>query len=133
MPTFDVDPEQLTVFRVGEEYLFSEYFEREDVFAELEPYYDRGDYHFTVPAEAFDEVAEVLADACYEPVVIEDLEPYCVVIDRYETHAPILRQSVVSWTRRGHRFFLLPSELAVQEALERGATPVAETEFAVGL
>lgn len=133
VPTFDVDAERLTVFRVGDEYLFSHYFEREDVFEALEPYYDREAYRFAVPEAAFDEVEAVLADARYEPVVVEDLEPHCVVIDRYDEHAAILRQSVVSWTRRGHRFFLMESELAVEEALERGASPVSETEFAVGL
>lgn len=133
MPTFDVDPEPLTVFRVGDEYLFAHYFDREDVFAELREYYDRDAYRFAVPEREFDAVAEVLTDARYEPVVVEDLEPFCVVIDRYDEHAAILRQSVATWTRRGHRFFLVESELAVEEALERGATRVAETEFAVGL
>lgn len=133
MPTFDVDPEPLTVFRVGEAYIFAHYFDRTDVFEALSEYYDGEHYRFEVPADEFDDVREVLADAYYEPEVVEDLEPYCVVVEKYDKHADILRHSVVTWERRGHRFFLMKSELAVEEALERGATRVSETSFAVGL
>ena len=133
MSQFDVDAERLTVFRVGEEYLFSHYFDRQDVFADLREYYDEAAYRFEVPAGEFAAVRERLEDAHYDPQVVTDLEPYCVVIDKYDEHAAILRKSVASWERRGHRFFLLKDDLAVREALERGADRVDETEFALGL
>ncbi len=133
MSQFDVDAERLTVFRVDDEYLFSHYFDRQDVFADLSEYYDEEAYRFEVPAGEFEAVRERLEDAYYDPQVVTDLEPYCVVIDKYDEHAAILRESVASWERRGHRFFLLKDDLAVGEALERGAERVAETDFALGL
>lgn len=133
VPTFDVEAESITIFAVGDEYIFSHYFEREDLFDALSPYYVSDAYRFEVPAAEFEDVTAVLEDAHLEPVVVEDLEPYCVVTERYEPHADILRNAVLTWERRGHRFFLLPDELSVRQAVENGARRLAETEFVVGL
>lgn len=133
MTDFDVEREELLVFRVGEEYLFSQYFERRDVFGNLQEYYDEGTYRFEVPASEFDEVREHLRDAYYEPRVVEDLEPYCVVKEQYTAHADILKNAVVHWERRGHNFFLMEDDLAVKEALEAGATSASEIDLALGL
>jgi hypothetical protein len=132
MPTFDVDPERITVFRVGDEYLFSHFFDREDVFESLREYYNGEEYRFEGPAEEFDAVRDRLEDGYYDPVVVEDLEPYCVVKEQYTEHAEILKQSVLSWERQGHLFFLMKDELAVDEAVERGATPIDETDYVLG-
>lgn len=133
MPQFDVDAERITVFRVDDEYLFSHYFGQTDVFADLSEYYNEDEYRFEVPDEDFDDVRERLEDAYFAPEVVTDLEPYCVVIDKYDEHAAILRESVATWERRGHRFFLLKDNLAVKEALERGAERVSESKFALGI
>lgn len=133
MPSFDVEAERITVFRVGDEYLFSHYFDRTDVFEALREFYDEDAYRFEVPAEEFDEVRRRLSEAYYEPEVVEELEPYCVVTEKYAEHADVLRNSVLHWERRGHRFFLLEDELAVREAVEQGATRLVETEFVLGL
>lgn len=133
MPTFDVDAERIAVFRLDERYVFSEYFERSDVFDDLREYYDDEAYRFEVPVDEFDAVRERLREAFYEPAVVEDPEPYCVVTEKYEEHAAILRNSVANWERRGHLFFLMKSERAVEAALERGATPAEETDLALGI
>lgn len=133
MPTFTVDAEPITIFRIDDEYLFSHYFEREDVFERLQQYYNGDAYRFEVPAGEFDEVSEYLEAEYYEPQVVDDLEPYCVVKEQYTEHADVLRQSVAHWERRGHMFFLMEDETAVAEALEQGATRVEETEFVLGI
>jgi hypothetical protein len=133
MPGFDVDREELTVFAVDDEYLFAHYFDRRDIFDDLKEYYDDETYRFEVPADEFDAVRERLEAAYFDPVVVTDLEPYCVVVEKYDEHATVLKQSVATWERQGHRFFLMKDDLAVREAVERGATPVGETDFVVGL
>jgi len=133
VPTFDVDPEPLTVFEAGDEYLFAEYFDNRALFEDLREYYDEETYRFEVPADEFEAIRDRLEAAYFEPVVVTDLEPYCVCIDRYDKHADILKRSVATWERSGHRFFLMKDELAVKEAVERGATRIGETEFVVGL
>jgi hypothetical protein len=133
MPTFDVDPEQITVFVVDDEYLFSHYFTREDLFEQLSEYYNEEAYRFEIPADKFEAVREQLADEYIKFVVVEDLEAYCVIKDKYTEHADILRDSVLHWERDGQLFFVMKDELSVKEAIERGATPIADTEYVVGL
>lgn len=133
MADFGVDPERITVFRLDDRYLFSHYFEREDIFDALEEYYSHERYRFEVPADELDEVRDRLEDEYYELRVVEDPEPYCVVTGKYEPHTDVLRNPVEHWERRGHRFFVLPDHLAVREAVERGATPVAETDMVLGI
>jgi hypothetical protein len=130
---FGVDPESVLLFRVGDEYLFSEYIETEAVFADLREYYNETEYRFEVPTDAFETVCGRLEDAYFSPVEVTDLEPYCVVVETYDEHAAILKQSVATWERRGHRFFLMESDLAVKDAVERGATRIEETDLVVGL
>lgn len=124
---------ELYVFDLDGEYLFRQYFDSSELFDALRAYYVRDAYRFEVPADDYEEVAETLQDHGYEPTVVVDPEPFCVVIGQYEPHADILKESVANWTRREHRFFLMRSPFAVEKAVERGATLVAETEFEAGI
>jgi len=121
------------VFHIGDEYLFSHYFDRQDIFTALQEYYNDENYRFEVPENDFESVQQRLEDAYYELTVVNELEHYCVVIDKYDEHAEILRESVATWERRGQRFFLMKNQLAVKEAIERGADRLTETEFVLGL
>lgn len=133
MPQFDVEPERIVVFRVDDAYFFSHYFERTDLFDELKDHYDGDAYRFEVPAEEFDDVRAFLEDNHYALDVVEDPAPYCVVVEKYEPHADVLRNSVLNWERRGHRFFVMSDDLAVEQAVEQGATRLEETDFVLGI
>lgn len=133
MTDFDVDPERITVFRIGEEYLFSHYSDRRDLFDDLREYYDGDDYRFEVPGDEWEAVRELLEEAYFEPAVVEELEPYCVVKEKYAQHADVLRNSVAHWERDDHLFFLVKDDLSVREAVERGAERLEDTDFVIGL
>lgn len=133
MPALDVDREQIYVFPVGDEYLFSHYFDRTDVFDALKEYYDGDAYRFEVPDAEFDGVRRFLEDEYFEPVVADDLEAFCVVKEQYTEHAEILRHSVANWERDGQLFFLMKDAHSVRLAEERGATRIEETNYVVGL
>ena len=133
MPRFDVEAERINVFQIDDEYLFTHFFDRTDLFEEFRDYYNDDEYRFEVPADEFDEVRERLSAEYFDPVVVEDLEPYCVVKEKYTKHADILRNSVVHWERRGHLFFIMKDELAVREALEQDAERLDETDFVLGI
>jgi len=133
MPTFDIEPEEITVFPIEDEYWFSHYFDRTDLFETLREYYNEDAYRFEIPAEAFEEVREDLAEEYIDLVVVKDLDSYCVVIEQYTEYGDILRDSVAHWERQGHVFFLLKDDLSVREAVEHGATRLTETDFVVGL
>ncbi len=126
------DTETIVVFSLDDEYLFRHYFERQDVFRDLSEYYNSEQYRFEVPEEEFETVEQRLREVYYELRVV-DPERYCVVVEKYDKHAAILRDSVANWERRGHRFFLMKDDLAVEKAVDRGATPLSETEFVLGL
>lgn len=127
------DGPEIHVFELNNRYTFKQFFDQSAVFDALKEYYVSDEYRFEVPEAAFDDVEATLRDHGYEPTLVDDPEPFCVVIGQYEKHADILKESVANWTRREHRFFLLRSPFAVEQAVQRGATPVAETEFEAGI
>lgn len=133
MPTFEADRTPVYLFVVDGVYHFKHFFEAEAVFEALKGYYNHEEYRFEVPVDEFEAVEAVLEAHHYEPVPVEDLEAFCVVIDRYEPHADVLRNAVLTWDRRGHRFFAMKDPAAVELALERGAGRVDESGFVVGL
>ena len=133
MPEFDVERERINVFRIDDDHLFVHFFDRTDLFEAFREYYNDDAYRFEIPEGEFDEVRGRLTAEYFNPVVIEDPEPYCVVKEKYTKHADILRNSVVNWERRGHRFFIMKDELAVKEALERGPQRLEETDFVLGI
>jgi len=123
----------LYVFEVNDQYLFKQYLDAPELFDALRGYYVRDEYRFEVPVDEFDDVAARLRDHGFEPTIVDDLEPFCVCIGQYEKHADILKESVANWTRREHKFFLMRSPFAVEQAVGRGATLVADTEFEAGI
>lgn len=133
MGEFDVDITPIYVFEVDDEYLFAEYFDHTDLFERLADYYVQENYRFEVPVDEFDDVRETLEDFYYKPEVVDEPAEFCVVQPKYDEYATILKRSVVNWERDGHRFFLMQSPLAVDEAVERGATRLEDTEFVLGL
>lgn len=56
MPTFDADTTETTASEVegADLYIFSQYFDREEVFTKLREYYDSEHYRFEVPADEID-------------------------------------------------------------------------------
>lgn len=133
MPEFDVDAEPIYVFEIDDTYLFKYYFERQDVFSDLSEYYDDEAYRFEVPTADFDTVQDLLEDHYYDPTIVEDVEAFSVVKEQYTKHADILRNSVMHWTRDGYHFFVMQDPLAVDQAVEHGATRLENTDLVLGL
>jgi hypothetical protein len=130
MPTFDVDREEINIFKIDDTYLFKHYFEQEDLFQALRPYYNEDDYRFKVPREAFNEVQELLRDHFYEPTVVDDPEPFCVVHPKYSKHADVLfKASVLQRSHGDHHVFLMKDQVSVEQAVNRGAELLAEKDL----
>lgn len=126
------DREPIYVFQVDDSYLFSHYFARTDIFSELQEYYN-DEYRFEVPEDDFPWVLELLEDNQYRPIRVEDIEEFAVVKEQYTEHADILRNSVIHWNQDGYNLFVMQSPRAVEEAVERGATRIEETDLVLGL
>jgi len=133
MPTFEVEKERIYIFELEEDYRFKHYFDREDIFSELQDHYNGEGYRFEVPKDEFPDVEDLLNENYFEPVIVDDPSEFGVVKEAYTEHADILRNSVMHWSRDDHNFFLMKDPKAVDQAVEQGASRISETEFVLGL
>jgi hypothetical protein len=130
MPSFDVDREQVNLFRVEDRYLFKQYFDQDTVFTALRDYYNQDDYRFEVPPDAVEEVKQVLREHMFEPVVVDAPAEFCVVYPKYTDHPDVLfKAAVLQRSKRDKHLFLLKDQLSVEQAVNNGATRLADTDL----
>jgi len=127
MPEFHrAGRKRINVFEGEETYVFRHYVE-DELFQELQPFYTDG--RFEVPKDRFDKVEDLLTDNSYDPVVVEDVEQYCVVKRRYTEHPDILfEESVLETGTADHTVFVMKDLDAVEAALGKGATRITDTD-----
>ena len=133
MPAFDVDKEELNAFDFGETYLFTAYFDENQLFNQLEKYYNGDNYRFEVPETDLKQVQQVLDNFFYELVVQESPEEYCIVLDKDSTSASILKSSVVRKQRRSREMFVMKDKTSLRQAVEQGATPLEKSGISKGV
>ena len=130
MPSFDVDREQVNLFRVEDRYLFKQYFDQDTVFTALRDYYNQDDYRFEVPPDVVEEVKQVLREHMFEPVVVDAPAEFCVVYPKYTDHPDVLfKTAVLQRSKRDKHLFLLKDQLSVEQAVNNGAKRLADTDM----
>lgn len=108
MPSFDVDWENFNVFEVEEMYLFKQYFDRDEVFKELRPYYNADFHRFEISQDDFDDVDELLDQHFYSTNVVSEPERFCVVYPEEGDVPDVLFIASVLQQRTGdHLLFLM--------------------------
>ena len=137
MSTFDVDTTEITAFEVEDAdlYIFSQYFDTDEIFTELREWYDNEKYRFEVPTDEIDEVDDFLGEYFYEfqRVGPNAIEPYCVVKPKYTDHADILRNSVYHTSRGDQTVFVMQDRLSAEQAVEQGATLLTHSDVSFRL
>lgn len=129
MPAFEVDTEQINVFEVNDTYLFKHYFDNDDLFDQLRQYYNPDAYRFELPdRETLQQIDDTLADYFLTTNLVDDIEPYCVAMDRGEDYSDIFRNAVVQFDQGRHTVFLMKDQLSVDQAVEQGATTLAAAD-----
>jgi hypothetical protein len=132
MPTFDADTTEINAFEVEDAdlYIFSQYFDQEEVFDELREWYDSEQYRFEVPTDEMDRIESFLDEYFYDlnRVAPDAIEPFCVVKEKYTDHADILRNSVYHTSRGSNTVFVMQDRLSAEQAVEQGATPLADSD-----
>jgi hypothetical protein len=120
--------EQVNVFEVNNVYLFKHYFEGQEVFARLKPYYNNQQYRFEVPLTEFDGIRAFLDGHGYGLVVVDALDAFVVVVTKY-THHPdnIFKASVIQRSVDDYNCFLMTDQVAVEQAVQDGATRLTDT------
>lgn len=137
MPTFDADTTEINAFEVesADLYIFSQYFDHEEVFDELREYYDSEYYRFEVPVDEIGRVESFLDEYFYSlnRIAPDAIEPFCVVKEKYTDHADILRNSVYHTSRGSNTVFVMQDRLSTEQAVEQGATSLADADISFRL
>jgi hypothetical protein len=117
-----VAQERVNAFPIENHVLFKHYFEGEDVFERLRPYYNGNEYRFEVPVGEFDSLRRFLFDAGYELHVVDQPERFYVVVPRYSAHPDgIFKRSVRHEVVDDYHAFLLTDLETVDAMVARGA------------
>jgi hypothetical protein len=122
--------EQVNVFEVDETYLFKHYFDGDEVFDRLKQYYNNQQYRFEVPPDEFEDLQSFLAEYGYGLVVVDVIEEFVVVVEKYTTHPEnIFKASVIHRSVDGYNCFLMTDQAAVEQATRKHAARLTETEL----
>lgn len=121
MPTFDIKREDITAFDTGDTYIFKTYFDENQLFEQLETYYNENKYRFQIPHEDLGEVRQLLDEYYYELSVTANPEDYSVVVSKETGSRNILRNSVMRKHRRQHEILVMKDKISKEQAIEQGA------------
>lgn len=121
---------RVNVFEVDERYLFKHYFEGDDVFDYLKPYYNNQQYRFEVPPEEFESLQSFLGTCGYDLVVVDTIEAFVVAVEKYTAHPEnIFKSSVIQRSVDGYNCFLLTDRAAVERATRDHAVAITDTDL----
>lgn len=129
MPTFDVDGEEIAAFEFDDRYFFKQYFDENDLFQQLEKYYNSDKYRFEVPDREVSNVSQILDNYFYDLETIENYNKFCVVKDRQLDSSEILRNAVITHRQGKYEIFLMKDQLSASRAIEKGATPIQKSDL----
>lgn len=129
MPTFDVEQRQTIAFEFNQTLLFKQYFDKDDLFQQLEKYYNPDKYTLEVSKEELSGVRQVLDSFLYKLEVTDQPREYCVVQSKEVGSSDILRNSVAHQRRGSYDIFLLKDKISVWQTIEKGATSLGKTDL----
>ena len=82
MPSLNVDPGQIAAFDLGGRYVFKQYFDEDDLFQQLEKYYNSDKYRFEVTNGDLPKIRQILDKYFFDIEMIENSNDFCVIRDR---------------------------------------------------
>lgn len=120
MSSFKIGTEEITAFAFENTYLFTECFDKKQLFNQLKKYHNKYNYCFKVPEGGLKEVKQTLDNYFYELVIEDSPEGYCVVGNEETDTYAILRNSVMSKQPRNHDIYLMNDKLSHKQTIEQG-------------
>ena len=131
---YQQDNDQLTVFAIGDHYLFTGGFTDDEVLETLAPYYNRHQGRFEVGRGTFLEIERTLAQAGYDITIVTDPGEYAVVIDKTAPHPEqLVTESVFTVSIGDQNVFVLPSTAEVDRVVDEHVTPLVKTPVRLSL
>lgn len=114
--------ERVNAFQVNNTTLFKHYFDGDDVFARLRPYYDGRRYRFYVLVGEFDSLRWFLRGHGEDVSIVDRPETsYVAVRQNSELPEAIFGTSVHPASANGYSHFLVTDRRAVEDAVGEGA------------
>lgn len=124
--------ERVNAFPMRDVLLVKHYFDGDDAFATLEPYYDQREYRFEIPQRDLHDVQVALEEHGYELEIVDYLEPYAVVVRKYSHHPEsVFEDAVAEFSNADFNVFVLKGEAAVETAVRSGAQRLSEAPIEV--
>jgi len=130
MPTFDIETEEITAFEIGDTYIFKKYFDEDQLFKQMETYYNEDKYRFEIPESDLKQVRQTLDKYYYELEVADSINDYCVVVDKKSKSASTLKNSVMRKHRGQHEILIMKNKLSKEQSLEKDAVSLQKSEVA---
>lgn len=124
--------ERVNAFPINGIILFKHYFEGDEIFARLKPYYNGSQYRFEVPAGEFDSLRRFLRDHSYDVCIVDRPSDYYVVVQQYSEHPDgIFKMSVHRQGAHGYNCFLMKDHEAVEDTVAKGAERLTSAPLAL--
>ena len=124
--------EPVNAFPVEKAILIKHYFDGDEVFDRLRPYYNGSQYRFEVPVGEFDSLRRFLRRHGYDVTVVDRPEEFYVVVRKYTAHPEdVFKRSVRQESVDGYNCFLMEDEAAVEAAVAQGATQLTDGPLSV--
>ncbi len=130
--TFDVIErrKRITVFKLGNLWVFKQFFDNRSLFNALLDYYNKDLYRFEFKSTgARNNALKLLERSCFDYDLKEDLDGYVVQLPKSAKYAQVLKNSVAFKETANERLFLMKDLAAVEEAVGLGAK-IVEAEVA---
>lgn len=124
--------ESVNAFPVGNALLIKHFFDGDEVFERLRPYYNGSQYRFEVPVGEFDSLRRFLRLHGYDVTVVDRPEAFYVAVRKYTAHPEdVFKRSVRQESVEGYNCFLMKDEAAVEAAVEQGASRLTDRPLSV--
>ncbi|MFB6111528.1 MAG: hypothetical protein ABEJ35_03225 [Halobacteriaceae archaeon] len=124
----------VNAFLVADTYFFAHYFEEEAVFEKLQPYYDRYDHRFEVPAPRMPGIRDYLAGRGYDLEIVDDPDEFAVAVRKFTDHPDVVFEESVLEVGTDHfNVFVMRSRATVADAVERGARPLSTMDLTLDM
>jgi hypothetical protein len=133
MQAFDVNKEEINAFDFGERYLFTAYFDENQIFNQLEKYHIFDNYRFKLPKKDVKKVQQVLYNFLCELVVEKLSEEFCIVPYKNEPPSNVLNSSVVKKQRLSGEMFVLTDKTLLCQAVGEGSKPLEKSGISKGV
>lgn len=111
----------INIFKLGNTFVFKQFFDDRALFAQLGGYYNNAKYRFEIPPADLKNVQDMLQAAGYDVEVIENLKDFVVSIGKFQKHKQILKNSVEVEEVDEEKVFLMRDKESVEMALSQGA------------